>query len=316
MPNNSINIYDRIKESSYTIGTGNFALNGAVNGFSSFGSVYSHNDSVFYAATDGTFYEIGSGVYVTGVQNQLVRFPIKSTNSNNKVNFGEGIKEIFVTYPATHAVYIGSGINDNKVPSNSGVAIWLSNNIIGYDDKLVWDSTNSRLGINKTTPIYSIDVGGSAANSFIRSSGVMVGSSGVIFPSGNNGDSSYLGGKQLTHYEMNRLDQYAYDNNLINNLTGSSEVIELSGVASNYILFKKQNAGTVFAGPASGCTPPCSPDYPSFRQLTWEDLPKLPIRTITSSLDSGTDGEMCIDSSYLYIKSTLGWRRISLGGAF
>ena len=50
-----IYIYDRIKETSYTTGTGNFALNGAANGFSSFGSVYDNNDNVFYAATDGTF---------------------------------------------------------------------------------------------------------------------------------------------------------------------------------------------------------------------------------------------------------------------
>lgn len=316
MPNNSINIYDRIKESSYTIGTGNFALNGAVNGFSSFGSVYSNNESIFYAATDGTYYEIGSGIYVSGVQNQIIRFPFKSTNNNNKVNFGEGIKEIFVTYPATHAVYIGSGIKNELAPASSGVAFWSSNNIVSYDNKLVWDSGNGRLGINKSLPIFQVDIGGSAAHSIVRSSGVIVGSSGIIFPSGNNGDSSYLGGKQLTHYEMNRLDQYAYDNNLIEDLTGSSEVLQLSGVSNNYIMLKPQIAGTVFAGPASGCTPPCSPDYPSFRQLTWEDLPKLPARTVTSSLDSGTTGEMCADSSYLYIKTALGWRRISLGGAF
>lgn len=312
---NVLNLYDRIKESSYTIGTGNFALNGEVNGFSNFGSVYSNGDSLFYAATDGSYYEVGSGVYVTGVQNQLVRFPIKSTNNNNKVNFGEGLKEIFVTYPATHAVYMASGINNIEPPKASGLAVWSSPNIIEYDSNIVW-SSNNRLGINNPNPTYAIDIGGSTVESIVRSSGVVVGSSGIIFPSGNNGDSSYLGGKQLSHYEMNRLDQYAYDNNLIDNLTGTSAVLELSGVVNNYILFKQQNAGTFFAGPASGCTPPCSPDFPSFRTITWEDLPKLPVRTITNSNDTGDIGEMCMDTTYLYVKSPLGWRRISLGGAF
>lgn len=258
----NINIFDRIKETSYTTGVANFSLNGAPNGFSTFGSSYANNANIFYAATDGTYYEVGSGVYVTGVQNEIVRFPFKSTNSNNKVNFGEGLKEIFVTYPATHSVYTASGLNNSVTPQSSGLAFWLSSNIVGYDSKLIWDSTNTRLGINKSNPTFAIDVGGNALQSLIRSSGIVAGPSGITFPSGNNGDSGYAGGVQLTHYEKNTL----------NSLSGSDSVLELSGVANNHILLKKQDAGLVFAGPASGCTPPCSPDYPTFRPLLVEDI--------------------------------------------
>jgi len=60
-----IDIYDRIKEITYTIGTGNFALSGVVQGFSSFSSVYSNSGELFYAVTDGTNYEIGSGLYLS-----------------------------------------------------------------------------------------------------------------------------------------------------------------------------------------------------------------------------------------------------------
>lgn len=302
---NPVNIYDRIKEYSYTIGTGNFLLNGAVNGFSSFGSVYPNSGVMFYAATDGTFYEVGSGIYVSGVQNQLVRFPFKSTNNNNRVSFGEGLKEIYVTYPATHSVYISSGVNAATSPQTSGVAIWASPNVLSYDSNIVWNSTNSRLGIKKTTPIYAIDVGGSKEESFVRASGFIVDSSGIYFPSGNNGQS-YVGGRQLAHYEPNALSSGTF----------SDQVLELSGVAKNIILLKQQNAGLVFAGPASGCTPPCSPDYPTFRPLTRDDIPKLEFKTITSSLDAGSTGDMCVDSTYLYIRTATGWRRISLGGAF
>lgn len=306
MSSNIINIYDRVKEYSYTIGTGNLVLNGAVNGFSSFGSSIPNSGTTFYAVTDGTFYEVGSGIYISGVQNQLIRFPIKSTNNNNIVNFGEGLKEVFVTYPASHSVYISSGINNTISPSNSGLAFWSSKNILNYDSKLIWDSGNSRLGINKTSPLYSIDIGGTKEQSLIRSSGIICGSSGVYFPSGNNGDSSYIGGRQLAHYEPN----------VMNTTTGANQIFELSGVAKNNFLLNKQNAGLVFAGPASGCTPPCSPDYPSFRPLTWDDIPKLSVKTITSSTDSGVLGELCIDSTYLYVNTTGGWRRISLGGSF
>jgi hypothetical protein len=277
----TINLADRIKEISYTIGTGNMMLSGAANGFSSFGSYYSNNSKVFYAITDGTSYEIGSGIFQNSVDDQLIRFPIISTNSNNLISFDEGLKEVYVTYPATHSVYMGSGIDNNDVPLSSGLAFWSSSHTLDYDNDLIWNKVNDSLGIKKSNPVYAIDIGGSSEESIINASGYLVSSSGITFPSGNNGDSDYLGGTQLTHYEMNRLDQYAYDNSLIGHFTGSNSVIELSGSANQYILFKQQEAGLVFAGPASGCTPPCSPAYPNFRPLTLEDIPDLDSLYIT-----------------------------------
>jgi hypothetical protein len=278
-----INLADRIKELSYTIGTGNMVLSGPVRGFSSFSSVYSHSAEIFYAITDGTNYEIGSGIYQRAdydsgdgiTANQLIRFPIKSTNGNTKVNFAEGIKEVYVTYPATHSVYTGSGLAGLTVPQSSGLAFWGSDHVLDYDSGLVWDKTNNRLGINKTNPSYAIDIGGGAPDSIIRTSGLIVSSSGIYFPSGNNGDISYSGGRQLTHYIRNETDRYPYDRSLISRLTGSDAVIELSGSANQYILFKQQQAGLVFAGPSGGCSPPCAPGYPSFRPLSSEDMPFL-----------------------------------------
>ena len=71
---------DRVKELSYTTGTSHMALTGAATGFSSFGSYYAHNEPLFYAITDGTDYEVGSGVYQSAAydagdgitENQLV----------------------------------------------------------------------------------------------------------------------------------------------------------------------------------------------------------------------------------------------------
>ena len=91
-------LYDRIKETSFTLGTSNFTLNGAADGFSSFGSVYSNGENVFYAATDGAFYEVGSGVYVTGVQNSLTRFPFRSSNNNQIVSFVLSMFMCFIAY--------------------------------------------------------------------------------------------------------------------------------------------------------------------------------------------------------------------------
>ena len=322
MSNHLVSLADRVKELSYTTGTGNFDLNGAANGFSSFLSNYSYNSNLFYAITDGTRYEVGSGVLLSGVSNpELKRFPLKSTNSNGLVNFPAGLKEVFVTYPATHSVFMGSGLSNLSVPQNKGIAYWANSNILNYDSSIIWDSGNKRLGILKAEPDYGIEVGGSAVQSSIKASGLYVGSSGVAFPSGNTtfyqnaSPITYAGGRQLVHFEPNQLET----------TTGAGQVFDVSGVVNQYLLLQKQDAGSVFAGPPSGCTPPCSPGYPSFRTLVANDIPDLSglyphisQKTIASSAAAGTPNEMAYDSQYLYIylNAASGWRRISLGSSF
>ena len=249
MPDSRINLYDRVKETSYTEGTNDITLAGAVGGFSSFSSVFTSGDRLFYAITDGTDYEVGSGIFHTGVS----RFPLRSSNSNNKVSFGAGLKEIYVTYPATHSVLIGSGLDDLSVAEQSGIAFWGSAHTLDYDSNIIWDKGNDRLGVNTSSPQYAIDVGGSKFTSSIRSSGIIVGDSGVLFPSGS----------QTEPFKKNTLA----DSNI-------QAVLELSGVVNQHFWLKKQNEGTFFAGPPSGCVGDCV-DYPSFRGIVRDDYPFL-----------------------------------------
>lgn len=255
---------DRVKETSFTQGTSNFSLEGAVQGFSSFGSAYSDGDNLFYAITDGTNYEVGSGVYVTGVENQITRSALRSSNSNNLVDFGIGLKEVFVTYPGTHSVYHASGYASEEAPVGSGIAFWLSSNVVGYDSTFIWDNTNHRIGINKIDPDYTIELGGYGPDAIIRASGFMVGDSGVFFPEANNGDSGYEGGRQLVHFEPNDVLD-----------TDSKTVIDVSGQVNQYIYLKEQAKGFVLAGPPSGCTGSCDEAVPQFRPLSLEDIPNL-----------------------------------------
>mgnify|MGYP001296858272 FL=1 len=74
-----VRLSDRIKELSHDPGTSSFTLAGAANGFSPFGDFYEYGDVVYYAATDGTRYEVGSGEYVLdGSDNSLTRYPLRS----------------------------------------------------------------------------------------------------------------------------------------------------------------------------------------------------------------------------------------------
>ena len=72
---------DRIKETSRVQGTNNISLDGAAAGFSSFSDFYASGDTVFYAGTDNSKYEVGSGVYfMDGSTRSITRNPIRSSN--------------------------------------------------------------------------------------------------------------------------------------------------------------------------------------------------------------------------------------------
>ena len=76
-----VRLSDRIKELSYDPGTTRFALTGPVDGFSPFSDFYQKGDVVYYAATDGTRYEVGSGEYTTdGSTKVLTRYPLRSSS--------------------------------------------------------------------------------------------------------------------------------------------------------------------------------------------------------------------------------------------
>ena len=312
MPVNTsgIRLADRVKELTYDGGTSNVRLTGAAQGFSTFASFYASGDIVFYAITDGTEYEVGSGIYhyKSSADDELSRSSIVSTNGNNAVNFSAStVKEVFVTYPANFSVYTASGLAGGfSQPSESGLAFWQTGNILNYDPNIVWDQDNDRLGVSNIAPEFAIDVGGPATNAQVRASGMIVGGSGVLFPSG----------RQIEHFLRNTLIDGTGDQPETTNIT---ELIQLSGVVDQYIGLVKQEAGQVLAGPPSGCAVGCSPNYPSFRQLTYEDLPDLSPGGFVSQLGGASksgvaffdeSGVIAYDSSFIW---NSGFNRLGIG---
>jgi len=275
---NIVQLADRVKELSYTEGTNNMVLEGAAAGFSSFGQLYANSGLVYYAITDGSRYEVGSGHYLdssiepTISQDELVRYPVQSTNSNNKVNWVAGTKEVYVTYPAVFSVYTASGVDPKyKEPDTSGIAFWQTNNILNYDASGVWDSENKRLGISVdpyySGPISAIHVGGDKSYSLISASGLRTDASGIVF------SGVQYATRQVEPFLKNQLDGADYGIPAI--VTNSNSVLQLSGIVNEYILLRDQGAGTVFAGPLNNCGGSCADDSPSFRALHITDIPDL-----------------------------------------
>lgn len=362
MSHDNIVLQDRIKELSHTTGTGPYILDGKINGFSPFGDFYEYGDTVFYAATDGTLYEVGSGEYrQNGSDNELTRFPFRNSNldsgpyyllgtsnlgpsagqngyfhplylthsaatsgaaggSVHKHTFDEfpgqtfympsnhvghaessvhggtsgvnyntsgvainwpndGIKEIFVTYPGKYSVFTGFGVSGYNEPEKGGIAFWGDGQILDYDSDVFWSKVDGRMGVQNASPEYAIHVGGTLGKSVVAASGFITGGSGIYI---SGVPSTYSGGRQREPFFRNKLDS----------VTGSDAVFFLAGVVDEEIKLSKQEKGTIFAGPASGCTPgSCSPDYPTFRFLTSDDIPDL------SDLYVVQDKEMGIDAS-------------------
>lgn len=320
---NQIRLFDRVKELTYSQGTTNFALAGAADGFSALDRFYEHNEVVFYAATDGLRYEVGSGVYRRAdydpgdsiTYNELQRYPFRTSNPDNSiVNFPPGVKEVFITYPATHSVMMGSGIPNINVPQRRGVAVWDSENILNYFSAFTYNNSLKSLGINQPNHFYGVDVGGDGMSyeSRIRASGYFVGGTGIYFQSGNGANANlqlsknqYAGGTQYVHFKPNITD----DQLPAENQTNSHLVIQVSGDVNEYILLQKQDAHTVFSGPIDDCNPSCSEGYPTFRRLVVDDLPMVELSGIFTSFDTllATSGSLVgyVDSSIVDVSGHL-----------
>ena len=107
-------LFDRIRETSTTTGTGDFTLSGAVTGFRAFSAVFAVGDAqVPYTivAVDGSGvptgdWETGLGTY--SASNTLQRDEVyASSNADALVNFSAGTKDVFVSLVADVADITG-----------------------------------------------------------------------------------------------------------------------------------------------------------------------------------------------------------------
>lgn len=126
-------VKDRVQETTTTAGTGTYTLAGAVTGYQSF-SVIGDGNTTYYAATNGTDWEVGIGTY-TASGTTLARTTIlTSSNSNNAVNWSAGTKAIFVTYPAGKSIYDGGPLgtpSSGTVTNLTGTASININGTVG-----------------------------------------------------------------------------------------------------------------------------------------------------------------------------------------
>jgi hypothetical protein len=252
MPNVNPSLTDRVKQVSRTTGFDQFCLEETPNGFSSFGKYFASGDTVFYAASDGSDYEVGSGTFVRDAtpKDYIYRTAIfNSSNSDNKVNFYSGLKEVYLTYPGEKAVFTAY-----DTPGNNEIAVFDTNQILKTDAGFVIDTSTSRMGINNTTPVSALDVSG-----VITNSGLTIIHNGIYFNAVDGSGTGY--------------QKEPFMRNELSNNTGTDAVFDFTGLVSQRLEFVKQPRTYVLCGPSGEDV--LTQDYPTFRQLRLDDIPGL-----------------------------------------
>ena len=99
-------LLDRVRETTFSIGTGTITLAGAVAGYQAFSAIGNGN-TTYYTIYDTTTndWEVGIGTYTLSGNTLSRTTVLSSSNGGSLVPFAAGTKEVFITYPAGKAIY-------------------------------------------------------------------------------------------------------------------------------------------------------------------------------------------------------------------
>jgi len=169
-------LFDRIQETSSTTGTGPLLLTGAVLGYQTFFSVsVAPVEQHYYTITDQTAsanWEVGFGEYEAATNIFTRNTVFSSSNGGALVDFTSGALYVFVTYPASRAVYVTTqgeikanvatpavvAIANGGTASNSITKAFAA--ITGFEPR----GGGSTAGLDDGSPYYQVFTGTTASS--------------------------------------------------------------------------------------------------------------------------------------------------------
>ena len=131
--------FDRVAETTISVGTGNLTLMGAISGYRRFYDIAGLNTPFYYVIenlANGEF-EVGEGLLVDATT--LARNVIHtSSNNNNLVAFQAGTKTVFCDIPADVLQFVETYVHDQAIP----VTLWsITHHLNRYPSVTVVDSS-------------------------------------------------------------------------------------------------------------------------------------------------------------------------------
>jgi hypothetical protein len=179
-------IYDRVRETTTTSGTGAVSLAGAATGYRAFSAVLTNGQTCPYVIADqgGANWEVGTGTYNSSGNTLSRTTVLASSNSGSLVTFGSNTKDVFLSLPAEYlglannGIFLGQGANlapavlaapvsyAALVASSDGAPQWTapSGQILTYNGSAAtWvmpnlSPCNCRLTLTSGTPVTTADV--------------------------------------------------------------------------------------------------------------------------------------------------------------
>ena len=253
-------IKDRVKESSTTTGTGTYTLAGAEAGFQSFAAIGDGN-TTYYAATDGTDWEVGIGTYTSSGTTLARTTIISSSNSDAAVDWGSGGKLLFCTQPSSKAV-----LNDasDKIVNGDHFTGAITFDAINHpthaEGQVYYDTNHKTLSYQGDISGVEHEIGIEEHVRVYNNSGATIGKGKPVYWSGNANDHPTIGLANATDenkYNVQGLTAHSIANN-------SYGYVIVSGLVDDIDTSSLNAGANVFAGLTDGALQNASPTYPNF----------------------------------------------------
>jgi hypothetical protein len=254
-------VADRVKETTTTTGTGAIDLAGAEIGFEGFVSAIGDGNNTYYAIIDNDNgeWEVGVGTVTDATPDTLSRDTVlSSSNSDAKVNFQAGTKQVFVTQPAGKSVYQD---NDSGTVTLDKVQLDLEDALPSYSEGLIWyDLTHNTMSYYGDVQGLVHEVGLEEHQKVYNNSGVTIAKGEPLYFSGNfNGypTAARANSTNVNKYNAQGVAAHSIDNNSYGYVctAGLVEGVDTSGLTAG------QN---FFVGLTDGAVQNASPTYPNF----------------------------------------------------
>lgn len=160
-------LFDRVMETSNSVGNGNIVLNGAVLGFRRFADTVGIGNQTYYTIQNSSVgeWEVGIGKLIdaTTFQRQTI---ISSSNNNQIINLSIGQKQIFLSFPAQELNEDKNYIHTQSLASSTWV---VNHNLNKYPSVDIVDSAGSKvfgnvvyISLNTVNLLFSVPFSGQA----------------------------------------------------------------------------------------------------------------------------------------------------------
>lgn len=252
-------IGDRVKESSITTGTGSYTLAGAEAGFQSF-AVIGNGNTTYYAATDGTDWEVGIGTYNASGTTLSRDTIISSSATGSAVNWGGGEKLVFCTLPASKAPVLNSNGRFEFAEVEQYFDIHTTSTPAHQEGRIFYDTTNKALAVYNDEADVTLQVGQEQWARVYNNTGSTVTNGTPVYISGASLDTPTIAladASSATAFDVVGLATHDIENN-------SYGYITLSGLVRDVDTSAYSVGDKLFVSTTAGELTDVAPSYPNY----------------------------------------------------